>query len=343
MKTRHEVTDGRPVQRFLGVSAAAGVLLLAAAGAGAAQPDWAKVPGKSITLFYPGVASMEWTMTGTEHGGARAMRKGETCASCHNDETADMGKKIVSGQKVEPNASAVKGKAPAIPVNVRAAHDGTTVYVRLQWKQPPGAQGKKMDEKNAVKVAVMFDDGGKVEMAATGGCWASCHHDLRSMPDVDPAAPKHARAKEIDIRSDGPTKYLKESRTAIELKGKPLGGWDKLKSGTDFQSLLKEGKFLEMWQFRSSEPPRAGYVLEARRLNAAPGLAEGRNEGGTWTVTFTRKLAGGPGSHTLAAGKTYNVGFAIHDDHSNWRYHHVSLGYTMGLDNPKADVNVVKQ
>lgn len=79
------------------------LLALAAAGLAApalAAPDWSKAPKKTITVFYPGVASMEWTLVGTEHGGARGMRRGETCASCHDEETADMGRKIVSGQKL---------------------------------------------------------------------------------------------------------------------------------------------------------------------------------------------------------------------------------------------------
>ena len=52
-------------------------------------------------------------------------------------------------------------------------------------------------------------------------------------------------------------------------------------------------------------------------------------------------LAGGPGQHTFAPGKTYNFGFAIHDDHADWRFHHVSLGYTLGLG-AKADVTADK-
>lgn len=321
------------------------LLALAAAGLAApalAAPDWSKAPKKTIIVFYPGVASMEWALVNSEHSGARGMRKGETCASCHDEETAVMGKKIVSGQKLEPDTATVKGKAAAIPVTVQAAYDASNVYLRFEWKQPPAGEGKKMDQKNDVKVAVMFDDG-KVEYGAIGGCWASCHHDLRSMPDVSPEASKHPRAKELDIRSNGPTKYLKETRTALETKGKPLGGWDKLKPEAEYAQMLKDGKFLEMWQYRSSEGPRAGHVLEARRLKSAPGLAEGRNEGGKWTVTFTRKLEGGAGSHAFAPGKTFNFGFAIHDDHADWRYHHVSLGYTLGLDNPKASVNAVKQ
>lgn len=320
---------------------AAGALCAMAAPASAA-PDWAKVPTKNLTLFYPGAASLEWTLTGTEHGGARAMRKGETCASCHNDETADMGKKIVSGQKVEPNAAAVKGKGGSVPLSVQAAYDASNIYLRLQFKQPAGG-GPKTDPKNPVKVALMFEEGGKVEHAKLGGCWATCHSDLRGMPDADPNAAKHPRAKALDIRDNGPTKYLVESRTGLELKTKPLGGWDKLKSEADIAAALKDGKFMELWQFRSGDVPRAGYVLDARRLSAAKGLAEGKNEGGQWTVTFNRKLGGGSGSHAFEPGKSYYIGFAIHDDGVDTRYHHVSLGYRLALDDPKADINAVKQ
>ena len=210
------------------------------AGTATAAPDWNKAPKKNITVFYPGIASMEWTFVGTEHGGARAQRKGETCASCHSDEAADMGKKMASGQKLEPDAAAVKGKAPAIPVTVQAAYDAGNIYLRFTWKQPaPG--GKKIDQKNAVKLAVMLEDGGKVQYGALGGCWASCHHDLRSMPDVNADAAKHPRAKELDIRANGPTKYLGESRTAIEGKAKPMGGWDKVKPAPELLSFNQTG------------------------------------------------------------------------------------------------------
>jgi cytochrome c-type protein NapC len=319
---------------------AIGLALGAAAGTAVAAPDWGKVPAKKITVMLPGIASLEWTLNGSDHSGVRGIKKGESCTSCHEEELADIGKKAASGEKFEPKP--VKGKAGSIPVNVQAAHDGTNLYLRFQWKQP-AASGNKQDQKNQEKVAVMID-AGKVEYGTLGGCWASCHDDLRTMPDVNKDAPKHAKAKELDIRDNGPTKYLKESRSAIETKNKPRGGWDKLKPDAEIEAALKEGKFLEMWQWRQSQAPRAGYVLDARRIKEAQGLADGKCEGGTCTVTFTRKLAsGGAGSHAVEPGKTYTLGFAIHDDWANERYHHVSLGYSMAMDNPKADVNIVKQ
>jgi hypothetical protein len=70
--------------------------------------------------------------------------------------------------------------------------------------------------------------------------------------------------------------------------------------------------------------------------------ADGKLEGDTWSVVFARKLAGGEGDVTLQPGKTYNFGFAIHDDHAAGRFHHVSLGYKLGID-AKADVTAAKQ
>ncbi|MCL4698400.1 MAG: hypothetical protein KJ023_15310, partial [Burkholderiaceae bacterium] len=137
----------------------------------AAPPDWGKVPAKAITAFYPGASPLEWITKGSEHGGARALRKGESCASCHHDEAADMGKKMATGQKLEPKP--IKGKAAAIPVQVQAANDGTNLYLRFSWKQPAGAGGDKMDKDNPVKLAFMLEDN-KIPGANLSGCWETC-------------------------------------------------------------------------------------------------------------------------------------------------------------------------
>ena len=287
-------------KRLLAV--AVGMAFAAAGAAHAAAPDWSKVPAKQITAFYPGASPMEWIMKGSEHGGARALKKGETCASCHNEEAADMGKKMVSGQKLEPTPP--KGKAAAIPVSVQAANDGTNLYMRFQWKQPPSAGGAKMDAENQVKLALMLEDN-KVELANLAGCWATCHEDSRTMPGA---------------KDDKKTKYVKDGSVA-------------------------SGKYYDLLQWRSKGKPVDGHVAEARVMEGGAGLvsAEGKKDGDTWTVVVTRKLAGGgKGDIALAPGKTYNVGFAIHDDHAAGRFHHVSLGYTLGVD-AKADINAAKQ
>ncbi|HLV18982.1 MAG TPA: ethylbenzene dehydrogenase-related protein [Pseudomonas sp.] len=271
--------------------AVAGVLLTPAAQA-AAPADWNAVPATEITLFYPGVAAVEWITKGTEHGGARALRKGETCADCHSDEARDMGQKIVSGQKLEP--SPIAGKAPFINARVQAAHDGQNLYLRFTWQQPAASGAAKMDEKNPVKIAYMLEAGSRVELAEQSGCWASCHNGVRTMPGGD----------------EQKTKYVKDGS-------------------------LAGGVYYDLNQWRSGENKAYdGHIAEARVMEGGSALqgATGSLSNGTWSVVFTRAFSGGQGDVTLEPGKVYSFGFAIHDDHASGRYHHVSLGYPLGID-----------
>lgn len=318
-----------------------GALLAAAPSAGlAGPPDWSKVPARKIIVFYPGVASLEWVLNSADHSGAKGIRKGETCISCHEGEGNEMGRKIVSGEKAEPNPP--KNKAPGMSVAVQAAHDGSDLYLRFQWKPGSADPGHKPDKTNRAKVAVMIDDA-KVEYAGIGGCWSACHDDLQAMPDANPEAARRQKlAKDLGI--SGPSKYIKEVCTEIEIKDRPRGGLNKVKAEAAIAELLAQGKYLELWQYRSNARPREGYVLEARHMKDAPGLAEGNFAEGLWTVTFKRKLAAaGPGRHALTPGRKYNLGFAIHDEHASERQHHVSFGYSLGIDSPGADLNAARQ
>jgi cytochrome c-type protein NapC len=52
--------------------------------------DWSDVPEREITLLYPGQTSMEWVLTGKDHGGARPFIKaGDRCTTCHDKEDGD--------------------------------------------------------------------------------------------------------------------------------------------------------------------------------------------------------------------------------------------------------------
>ena len=283
--------------------ATAAILAFGASAALAAAPaDWSKVPAVGITVFYPGVSPLEWITKGTEHGGARGLKKGEGCVDCHSEEIADMGKKMVTGQKLEPTP--IAGKAGSIPVKVQAAHDAENLYLRFSWKQPKASGAPKMDDKNPVKIAFMLAPLDKIELADQSGCWATCHADLRTMPGA----------------SDTKTKYVK-------------GG------------SLADGKFYDLYQWRSGEKKGYnGYVADKRVMEGGNALvsAEGKADGDNWSVVFVRKLAGGEGDVTLDPGKTYDFGFAIHDDSTAGRFHYVSLGYKLGID-AKADITAAKE
>ena len=315
-----------------------------------AAPNWSKVPSTKVPVFYPGQSGLEWVLTKKDHSASnQILDKKRACVKCHDTDAVEIGDKIAAGKPVgnlrQPLDAAVpKGKAGSIPVTVQAAHDGNKIYLRFEWDALKSGGDKKMDPKNDMKLTVMFEDN-KVEFADRGGCWATCHEDLRGMPDANDAAKSHAKAKALGW-NDGVTKYIKESRTDLVLTGNSRGGWDKLKSDAEIEAALKEGKFMDLMQFRSKEKAIDGYVLETRHMDGGKSLikADGKKSGKHWTVVFERTLAaGGKGDHTIAAGKLYNIGFAIHDDNADGRFHHVSLGYTLGLDNADADFNAVKQ
>jgi cytochrome c-type protein NapC len=278
--------------------------------------DWSKVASRKMTLFYPGQAAFEWVMDIQHHSSAQDIKdKGRFCAKCHEGDASEIGSAIVAGKGVgvsktvqEPNPPA--GKVGSIPVTMQTAHDGNKIYFRFEWV-PPKLSGKKMDGKNEVKLTMMFDGGGTVEMANINGCWSTCHEDLRSM------------AKAAD---DKKTKYVKDGS-------------------------LSGGKFMDLMQFRSGDKKVVdGYVTDQRVMDGGKSLlkAEGKKEGNKWVVVFERELGGkGKGDHNIVPGKVYNFGFAIHEDFTEARYHYVSLGYQFGLDKAQPDVknyiNVVKK
>jgi hypothetical protein len=107
---------------------------------------------------------------------------------------------------------------------------------------------------------------------------------------------------------------------------------------------LASGKYYDLLQWTSKGAKHDGYVADKRVMDGGKALvdAKGEQKNGEWVVTFTRKLTGGEGDIALVAGKTYNFGFAIHDDYTHGRFHQVSLGYTLGID-AKADINATKQ
>jgi len=316
--------------------------------------DWSGIEAAEFTVFFPGQSSMEWVLKGSDHGGKRALMTGDRCYDCHLDEEVDIGDLIVSGEKVEPTP--IPGKRGSILVNIKAAHDADNLYMQFQWEdgehaEVPFAEGGKMDAENQMKLAIMLTDDieedPKVEFAERSGCWQSCHHDVNYMPhQPDDSELTGALASRLDL-SGGFTKYLKESRTSIEIDGKDgkkRGGWDKLKSDEEIQALLDSGAFMDLLRYKSGTgESEDGYILAERIMDGGQGVDfTGTLQDGIWTVEMTRKLTSDqPGDISMALDQWYNIGFAIHDDYSNSRFHHVSLGFKLGFDDEDADINAV--
>ncbi|SHE73998.1 Tetraheme cytochrome c subunit of nitrate or TMAO reductase [Ruegeria intermedia] len=314
--------------------------------------DWNAVASTDLKLFYPGQASFEWVQNGKTHGGARPLTKGgDKCSTCHAKELDAIGNKIVAGGELEPTP--IPGKRGVIDATVQAAHDGENLYIRLQWADAghnpvPFVDGGKMDPDNPIKVAMMITGTG-IELGEQVGCWASCHADNTYMPFA-PDAETIAANPDVAARltaKDTVTKYISESRIKVEVKGrrgKPLGGWDKLQAEDQIAQYLQDGTFLDLMRVYADGSATNGYLLEQRVVNDGEISASASLSGGMWTVVFSRPLnSGAPGDVPLEPGKTYTVGFAIHDDHAAARFHHVTLNTSLALDDDSADINVVKQ
>lgn len=264
-----------------------GTLLTAGSQFAFAAPDWGKVPKRDIQVFHAGVTPIEWVSKKSDHSGTAGMKKGESCAGCHEEKgTLNFNFKRLADKELEPKGAP---KTMIYPVAVQAAYDAGNLYFRLTFKSPAGGADKG-DKENEVKVSMMFPDA-KVPQAAQAGCWAACHADARSMPGAD----------------DKKTKYS------------------------------KEGAF-ELIQWKSAKGAKVvdGTVTSERKMEGgALGVkAEGSKNGDTYSVTFARKSPG--------EGKTVPFGIAIHGDHASGRFHHVSLGYTVGVG-VDGDVKAVKQ
>jgi nitrate/TMAO reductase-like tetraheme cytochrome c subunit len=329
----------------------------AAASSGGSDINWGGIEPYEITLFYPGQTSMEWVMKGSDHGGKRAVQTGDRCYDCHEEEEVDIGDLIVSGDKAE--STPIPGKRGSIVVNVQAAHDADNLYMRFQWEDGehapvPFAEGGKMDPDNPIKFAIMLttdsEDDPKVEYAERSGCWQSCHHDVNNMPHQPDEATlaDSPLASRLDL-SNGFTKYLKESRTEIEVEGKDgkmRGGWDKLKDEAGIQAALDNGSFMDLLRYKSgSGESEDGYILAERVMTGGQGVEfVGSLNDGTWTVDMKRKLTSDqPGDISMSTDQWYNIGFAIHDDYSDSRFHHVSLGFKLGFDDEDAEINAIAQ
>ena len=285
-----------------------GVLLALGAPFAQAAPEWGKIPKRDVSVFFPGVTPMEWVMNKTEHSGRTGISKGESCLGCHEENgVLSLDLKRLAGKALEPVGAP---GTMSFPVAVQAAYDADNLYLRLTFKSPVDASAKADKEEKApiheVKAAIMLA-GAKLSMGPQLGCWASCHSDVRSMPGADPKKKK----------------YVKDANVA-------------------------DGNYYDYFQWKSGEGGVGatqvdGHVAAERVNKGGQALtkAEGDCKAGTCTVTFTRKLSGGEGDLSLLEGQVIPFGIAIHADKTIHRFHHVSLGYTLGLG-ADADVRASK-
>ncbi|MDO8607948.1 MAG: ethylbenzene dehydrogenase-related protein [Phaeospirillum sp.] len=272
--------------KALASAVATGMIGVMAASAQAAEPDWSKVPVKSVKLFYPGQSSSQW-LRSTEHKqGNKQVPAGRACVSCHENDETDIGNVVVKGGRLEPNP--IPGKQGTIDLAVQAAYDSKNAYLRFQWKTRnphpgdahpylrfngkewksyggPRLDGDVREAKQPAlyedRLALMIDDG-KVENFAVHGCWVTCHDGLRDMPKA--AKPEDVAANPLlgqTLKKSEVRKFLPPTRTGES--------WDSTRSPDEIAKLKAAGGFLDLMQWRAhrSNPVGMaddGYVLEYR-------------------------------------------------------------------------------
>lgn len=156
--------------------------------------------------------------------------------------------------------------------------------------------------------------------------------------------------KENDVKA---AVMFANDQVNLDANGKPVAGtqigcWATCHSdartmpGADEKKTkyTKAGAY-ELMQWKSAKGAKVvdGSVTDSRKMEGGTAgvTATGEAKGGEYTVTFTRKLAG-----AVAAGKAVPMGIAIHADKATGRFHHVSLGYTLGIGTD-GDIKAVKQ
>jgi hypothetical protein len=287
----------------------AGAAVLAPQSAGAV--DWAKVPEKSITLFYPAQISWDRLFTPGRHSGQRRFPE-KTCVGCHGDiDEGPLGDSLVDAEK-DKEPAPIPGKPPFVKAKVKTAHENGQLLVRLEFD--PGKQPNiALDKDFETKVTMILDDGG-VKEAKQAGCWLTCHSDVESMR----------------WSVTGTTKYLTETRI-------PKSGGDVIKPPEELAKMRAAGNYLEYWQARINPGKPAvavdGTILEKRVANEKPVVkATATVTKGVYTVILSRALDAGPGYKKIVPDKKYTVGFAIHAGHAAQRFHYVSFERSLMLD-----------
>lgn len=270
-------------------------LVVALPSFAAAPDDWSAVPIHKVRLFYPGQASFQW-LRSAEHKGQLMVRRGSACRACHEGQEVKLGEILVAGGKLEPHP--IPGKQPVIDLDVQAAYNSRNLYLRLRWKTRNAYPGTAhphwrfdggewsrygaprlhadvwRDEKPAIyedRLSLMIDDG-SVPMFANQGCWLSCHDSMRDMPNSPSAryVQDHPLLG-VSLQKDDVRKYLPGSRTDASAS------WDRTKAEDELAEMMKQGKFVELMQWRAhrSNPVGMaddGYVLEYRLSDAGRGM-----------------------------------------------------------------------
>ena len=279
----------RPALMAAGVAALVSGPVLAAGDPAAV--DWASVPTRTLTLFWPAQSSFQW-LRSTAHPGAKMVARDVACVTCHKAGAEEkLGDKLVKANKLEPMP--VEGKNGTVKLSLQVAYDAENAYFRAQWKTRnsypgeahpflrfDGKQWKQYGYPKLDKVvqdgkqpgiyedrfSIMIDDG-SVPGFANQGCWVTCHNGSRDMPNLPSKATVQGNPMFMAIKKSDVRKYLPTTRNDA------MASWDKGKSMDEVNKLKADGGVLDLMQWRAHRSNPVGmaddfYVLEYRNGDA---------------------------------------------------------------------------
>lgn len=274
--------------------------LLASVAANAV--DWNAVPATDMKLFLPGQMSWEKTLISGSHKGAKEIRAGDTCTSCHADEEVDIG----ASQAKLTGFSA----RSSVAVQFRVAVENGELHWQLSG---PALGGKAPD------VALLIG-GDAIKSTRQASCWAACHDDAQEM------------ASDSGLKLG---KYLSRSR----VKNTATGGGADIRPQADLDAALAAGEFLDLSEVEANGQGERGYILDKLHKEEVENAASMNVAGDRWSAEFRRPLAASKaGELALEAGKTYYFGIAIHDPGNEGRKHLVSLTKLLAIGSGTAQV-----
>lgn len=271
-----------------------GLAVLASGPAFAADPaaiNWAQVPSKTISLFYPGQSTYQWLRSPAHKRANLQTIEGQACVACHKDEEEILGNLLVKEGRLEPMP--VEGKNGVIKLGFQTAYDNENAYFRFQWKTLNDYAGTahpyyrfngkewkvygypKLDavvqdgEQPGIyedRMSIMIDDG-KVKDFAKQGCWVTCHDGERDNEELPTTAEVKANQLFAHLKKKDVRKYLPSTRTDENAS------WDMGKTPEEIAKIKAAGGFLDLMQWRGhrSNPVNMSddfYVLEYRNSDA---------------------------------------------------------------------------
>jgi cytochrome c-type protein NapC len=319
----------------------AALSLSAAPNATAAHDiDWESISPATITLFYPGRASMEFLVSDDHRLGGRNIKQGKkNCRRCHlskkgeldlkADEIAD-GTARMKRSRIPFEDKPLRNKKGVLLASIKAAYDSEYIYMRLSWPSAgrgwAGVAGEDTIKPERVSIQLNKSE----NYFRRYGCFITCHNDLNTMDkaptkDLVRAYPYYAGLKRDDVRL-----YAYYTRN---------GAWNKMKSKAELEGILKKGGLMDLWSVKlrnKTSTAMDGWVFEDRRWEKKSDLtaqATWNGEvGGRYIVDIKRKLTTENVTDVqLKDGDLMTIGVAIHDDDTEKRRHYVSFPMTVSL------------